>query len=151
DWQVAAQFEEEDEWAIRWAKAYAEHNRTDIDDWLQDKGIRVFSVVQWPDKGTYGDGSSVPRYHIAWGCGESMTNTIINDLLEHPNRNKLTLLFNHKVTDITYQNGRVVGCVGETQQGAFQVQAEHTVMCNGGINGNLQKVREVWDPIYGPA
>jgi len=151
DWQTAAQFRPEDKWAKRWAKAYVEHNRSDIYDWLQQRGIRFFPVVQWPEKGNYGDGSAVPRYHIAWGCGEGVTNTLIKHLEEHPQRGKLTLLFEHKVADITYQNGRVVGCVGQGPAGEFTVQAEHTVLCSGGINGNLAKVRAVWDPIYGPA
>src|SRR5699024_4427390 len=151
DWQTAAQFRPEYKWAKRWAKAYVEHNRSDIYDWLQQRGIRFFPVVQWPEKGNYGDGSAVPRYHIAWGCGEGVTNTLIKHLEEHPQRGKLTLLFEHKVADITYQNGRVVGCVGQGPAGEFTVQAEHTVLCSGGINGNLAKVRAVWDPIYGPA
>src|SRR5699024_11911762 len=68
--------------------------------WLQQRGIRFFPVVQWPEKGNYGDGSAVPRYHIAWGCGEGVTNTPIKHLEEHPQRGKLTLLFEHKVADI---------------------------------------------------
>lgn len=151
DWQTAAQYKDEDVWAKRWGQAYTEHNRTEIYDWLHGYGIRFFPVVQWPERGNYGNGNAVPRYHVAWGCGEGVTNTLIEHLLRHPQSQKLTLLFSHKVTEVTYQNGRVVGATGTNDGGDFEVQAEHTVLCCGGINGNLEKVRQVWDPIYGPA
>src|SRR5699024_6285567 len=37
DWQTAAQFRPEDKWAKRWAKAYVEHNRSDIYDWRSEE------------------------------------------------------------------------------------------------------------------
>lgn len=150
DWLRAAAFKDNDVWGPRWAKAYAEHCRTEIYDWLWSYGIRFFPVVQWVERGNFGDGNSLPRYHIAWGCGRGVMQTLIGHLLEHPQRALLTCLFEHRVTHLEQQNGRVLGCHGTSPEGDFRIQAEHTVLCSGGINGNLDKVREHWDPIYGP-
>ena len=32
DWQTAAAFKPQDHWAKRWAKAYVEHNRSEVYD-----------------------------------------------------------------------------------------------------------------------
>jgi predicted oxidoreductase len=151
DWMRAAAFREGDQWGPRWARAYAEHCRTEIYDWLRQFGIRFFPIVQWVERGNFGDGNSLPRYHIAWGCGRGVVQTLIGHLLDHPRRERLTCLFEHRVTGLEQQNGRVLGCRGLGPDGEFHVQAEHTVVCSGGINGNLDKVREHWDPVYGPA
>lgn len=151
DWQQAAQFTPDNPWAKRWAMAYCEHNRSEIYDWLHKRGIRFFPVVQWPERGNYGDGNSVPRYHIAWGCGKGVVGSLIKQLLEHPKQHLLRCLFEHRVTALEYRNGRVVGCSGEQSNGEFSVQADNTVICSGGISGNLELVRQYWDPIYGPA
>jgi hypothetical protein len=37
-----------------------------------------------------------------------------------------------------------------TEQFQFTVTADNTVVCSGGINGNLEKVRQNWDTCYGP-
>lgn len=149
DWQEAAQFAPDNLWAQRWAKAYCEHNRSEIYDWLQGYGVSFFPVVQWPERGNYGDGNSVPRYHMAWGCGQGIVRSLMQRLLQHPNAHLLRCLFEHKVSALDYCSGRVTGCYGSQPAGAFSVQAEHTVLCSGGINGNLAKVREHWDPLYG--
>lgn len=151
DWTRAAAFRNDDYWGPRWAQAYAERCRADIYDWLWDLGIRFFPVVQWVERGNFGDGNSLPRYHIAWGCGQGVAQTLIGHLLGQPRQDLLTCLFQHRVTGLELQNGRVVGCYGTSPIGEFQVQAENTVLCSGGINGNLDKVRQHWDPIYGPA
>ena len=149
DWQQAAQFQPNSLWAQRWAHAYCEHNRSEIYDWLHGYGISFFPVVQWPERGNYADGNSVPRYHIAWGCGQGIVHRLLEQLLEHANDKRLRCLFSHKVRALDYRDGRVVGCHGTQLDGAFSVQADNTVICAGGINGNLEKVREYWDPVYG--
>ena len=151
DWQQAAQFQSGNQWAQHWAMAYCEQNRSEVYDWLHRYGIRFFPVVQWPERGNYGDGNSVPRYHVAWGCGKGIVSRLIEQLLQHPQAHLLRCLFSHKVTALEYHDGRVVGCQGAQPNGAFSIQADNTVVCSGGINGNLQKVRQHWDPIYGPA
>ncbi len=151
DWQQAAQFTAANPWAKRWAMAYCEHNRSEIYDWLGSRGIGFFPVLQWPERGNYADGNSVPRYHIAWGCGKGVVNSLIKQLLGHPNKHRLRCLFEHRVNALDYRNGQVMGCHGQQPAGEFSVQADNTVICAGGINGNLALVRQHWDPIYGTA
>lgn len=168
DWHNAASFGNDDHWPRRWAELYAQQNRPMIYDWLTHRGIRFFPSVQWVERGLFGDGNSVPRYHIAWGCGRGVVQTLLRVLEAHPNRQRLTLLHGHRVSRLTLSNGRITGCQGtinshsapgqtgqQAENGpdsnAFQVAATHTVVCTGGINGNLQKVRQHWDPCYGPA
>lgn len=150
DWLRAACFAVDDHWARRWAEAYAAHNRVHIYDWLRQQGIRFFPAVQWPERGNHGDGNSLPRYHVAWGCGLGVVQTLLRRLLDHPRRARLRLLFEHRVQGLERQDGAVVGCHGHGPQGDFHISAEQLVLCSGGINGNLQLVRQHWDPLYGP-
>lgn len=68
----------------------------------------------------------------------------------HRHRDRLDLRFGHRVLDLVVRDGRVAGVTGEGAQGAFLVEADHVVIASGGINGNPQKVRQYWDPCYGP-
>ena len=150
DWLRAAQLQADEPWAKRWAQAYAEGNKTEIYDWLKQRGISFFPAVQWVERGNFSDGNSVPRYHVAWGCGRGLVQTLINDLLKHARQDLLSIQFAHRVLELEQHNGAVIGCHGQHQHGQFRVSAEHVVLCCGGINGNLDKVRQHWDPLYGP-
>lgn len=150
DWCRAAVFQQDDLWARRWAEAYATRNRIDIYDWLQERGIRFFPAVQWVERGNHGDGNSLPRYHVAWGCGRGVAQTLAARLFGHARQAQLQTLFEHRVAGLLQRDGAVVGCHGRSPQGDFEVRAEHVVLCSGGINGNLDLVRRHWDPIYGP-
>ena len=149
DWRRAAEFSSHDYWPQVWAELYAEHCRPMIYDWLRSVGIRFFPSVQWVERGLYGDGNSVPRYHIAWGCGRGIAQTLAQRLLGHPNRDRLTVLTGHRVAALNHSAGAVTGCHGNHSEGPFSVTASHTVVCSGGINGNLDKVRQHWDTCYG--
>ncbi|MBQ0833043.1 FAD-binding dehydrogenase [Marinobacter sp.] len=160
DWHNAACFSDDDHWPKRWAELYAQQNRPMIYDWLKQRGIRFFPSVQWVERGLYGNGNSVPRYHIAWGCGRGVVQTLLHQLESHQNRKILTFLCSHRVNTLTLSDGKITGCQGvisnehgsgDIDSNAFSVSATHTVVCTGGINGNLEKVREHWDPCYGPA
>lgn len=151
DWCNAAEFGPHDGWPKHWARLYAEHNRTMIYDWLQRRGIRFFPSVQWVERGLFGNGNSLPRYHIAWGCGRGVVQTLAGLLKNHPNRHLLTLLRGHKVESLITNADVVSGCIGNSENGEFTIHATNTVVCAGGINGNLELVRKHWDPCYGPA
>lgn len=150
DWRRAAQFQPDDIWAQRWAEAYATRNRVEVYDWLRARGVRFFPAVQWVERGNHGDGNSVPRYHVAWGCGRGIVQSLRMQLVEHLDSARLRVLFEHRVASLVQRNGAVVGCQGSGPQGEFEVEAEHVVLCSGGINGNLEMVRRHWDPVYGP-
>lgn len=150
DWARAARFASGDVWGRRWAQAYAEHCTADVYDWLRALGVRFMPMVQWVERGNFGDGNSLPRYHIAWGCGAGIAGAVIARLQAYaPPR--FAALFDHRVTGLERTAGRVGGCRGDGPDGAFRIEAEHVVVCSGGINGNLAKVRAHWDvDAYGP-
>ena len=164
DWFAAAEFsanEKENIHAKQWAHTYIERNKEDVYDWLTGFGIRFFPIVHWVERGDFGfakgcRGNSVPRYHVVWGTGWEVTQTLIKKLLNHTNRDKLTLKFQHKVERFIWSDGHLVGCRGQVfddslAQETFSITAESTIVCAGGLNGNLQQVEKHWDrDCYGP-
>lgn len=163
DWMAAAEFPDnhDNHHAKAWAHTYIERNMEDIYEWLTGFGLRFFPVVHWVERGDYGfqqgsRGNSVPRYHVAWGTGWEVTQTLINVLLNHKNKDKLTIKFQHKVETIVFDRGRVVGCRGikegtvageaiQKKPEPFEIHTQHLVICAGGLNGNLQQVERHWD------
>ncbi|BFN29185.1 MAG: FAD-binding dehydrogenase [Gammaproteobacteria bacterium HGW-Gammaproteobacteria-9] len=147
DWLRVAAFDADDHWGRRWAEHYAERNKADVYDWLRQRGVSFFPAVQWVERGNFGDGNALPRYHVAWGCGRGVAQTLVRRLFEHAG---LSCLFEHRVLGLEMRNGAVVGCHGRSGAGDFRIEAEHVVVCSGGINGDLARVRVHWDPLYGP-
>jgi predicted oxidoreductase len=165
DWFAAAEFDNNDGqhfYAKQWAHTYIERNKEDVYDWLTGFGIRFFPIVHWVERGDYGfakgsRGNSVPRYHVAWCTGWEVTQTLIKKLRNHVNRDKLTVKFQHKVESFIWTDGRLVGCCGhvydqnQSAGQAFSIAAENTIVCAGGLNGNLKQVEKHWDSeCYGP-
>lgn len=147
DWQSVADYEPSDDWPRAWGKFYCENSREYIFDFLDRKQIKFLPVVNWPERGVYEPGNSVPRWHIVWGTGYEIIAKLLSALEAHPNRAKLELLFDTEVCGIETQNGRATGvrCSGE-----LQVQAEHVIVASGGIcGGDLSKVRANWYKPWG--
>ncbi len=149
DWRRAAAFQPEDHWGHAWATAYAEHARGEVYDWLKRHGIRFLPMVQWVERGNHGDGNSLPRYHVAWGCGRGIVQTLASKLFRHRYRHSFTALFDHQVDELMAEAGQVVGARGRGPDGEFEAKAAAVVVAGGGINGNPERVRAHWDPVYG--
>ncbi|WP_440874147.1 FAD-dependent oxidoreductase [Thalassotalea sp. PLHSN55] len=149
DWLRAAEFSKQHVWQKAWAKAYVERSNEEVYLWLKSLGISFFPIVHWVERGDFQPGNSVPRYHVAWGCGQGVVQTLIDKLQHHQYAKNLTLYFDHRVNELTKTNNHITGCSGTNIGGEFQFQAEHTVVACGGINGNLARVRQEWDPVYG--
>ena len=62
DWLRVADFETEDVWPRRWAEQYVARARDDVGGWLGRHGVRFFPVVNWAERGAFGDGNSVPGF-----------------------------------------------------------------------------------------
>lgn len=149
DWLRAAEFESHHIWQKKWAQAYVERSNEEVYLWLKSHGISFFPIVHWVERGDFQPGNSVPRYHVAWGCGQGIVKTLLDKLITHRNANKLTLLFNHKVTQLEKTINKITGCSGTKLEGDFYFSAEHTIVACGGINGDLERVKKEWDPVYG--
>jgi uncharacterized protein len=146
DWLRAADFDEEDVWPRRWAEEYVARSRDDVGDWLKQHGVRFFPVVNWAERGVYGDGNSVPRFHLAWGCGKALVDEIWGSIEGHARRGSLEVRFHSLVTGLVEDGGRITGCqvVSEDGGGEWELSADAVVVAAGGIGGNLDIVRREW-------
>ena len=55
--------------------------------------MKFFPVVNWAERGVYGDGNSVPRFHLTWGCGKGLVDGVWGAIQKHPRRAALDLRF----------------------------------------------------------
>lgn len=100
DWTGTAGFDRpEDDQARAWADAYLEWAAGEKRSWLRQKGIGLFPVVGWAERG--GDtatrhGNSVPRFHIVWGTGPAILEPFIATVRRGVEAGLVTLLFRHR-------------------------------------------------------
>src|SRR5215510_10993092 len=151
-WQSVADYQANDEWPRRWAKLYCEHSREDIFDFLNSKQVKFLPLVNWAERGVYGPGNTVPRWHIAWGTGHEIVASLLNALEAHPLRSNLNLLFDCEVSAIETANSGAVGVRGRAMDSDEEVavSAEHVVIASGGIcGGDLGRLRAEWYKPWG--
>jgi predicted oxidoreductase len=146
DWLRMAEFGEDEVWPRRWAEAYVRGARDEVGGWLRTLGVRFFPVVNWAERGVYGDGNSVPRFHLTWGTGKRLVDAVWAAIEQHPNRSRLELRFRQRVTRMVEEDGGVVGCEGvdEESEASFAVRAAAVVIAAGGIGGDLERIRRAW-------
>jgi hypothetical protein len=151
DWHSFAEFEDDADWPKRWAEQYVHRCRPDVYHWLRELGLSFFPVVHWVERGLYQPGNSVPRFHMVWGTGKVLTETLIDALRAHPNADRLTLRFRHRVTDLITENGRVTGVRGTNEQSetAFRAKGGQTVIAAGGICGDIERLKQHWYAPWG--
>jgi uncharacterized protein len=151
DWRSFAEFESDAYWPQKWAEYYTHNSMKGIYHWLKDRGVSFLAMVNWPERGLYVPGNSVPRWHITWGTGHGLMQAITDHLNDHPNRDHLTIHFRHKVEDLVATDGRVTGCRGvvESNGTTFRAEAGSTVVAAGGICGDLDLVRKHWYKPWG--
>lgn len=165
DWLGTAGFdrkEDEDYWAIKWAKAYVDFAAGEKREWLRKHGIRFFPVVGWAERGGYtaeGHGNSVPRFHIVWGTGPAIVNPFADLIKKGIQDGLVDYRPRHRVNDLIVENGVVVGAVGHQLisssalrgesssrevQGEFELHAQAVIVTSGGIGGNHDLIRKNW-------
>ncbi len=168
DWLGSAGFDRpEDHWPREWAKAYVDFAAGEKRSWLKEQGIGLFPIVQWAERGGYqagGHGNSVPRFHITWGTGPGVLLPFVRRVMEHVRAGRITLLFRHRVTQLTTFGRRVTGVAGEILQpssvargekssrtvvGDFMLSAGSVIVTSGGIGGNHDLVRKNWPAGFG--
>jgi hypothetical protein len=150
DWLRVADFDDEDEWPRRWAQEYVTRARDDVGAWLKRYGVRFFPVVNWAERGVYGDGNSVPRFHLTWGCGQALVDAIWAAIERSPNRSRLEVRFRARVSELLIGEGVVTGCRIMSGEGSeTEVHADQVVIAAGGVGGNLDIVRRNWPPELG--
>ncbi|MFF3849188.1 FAD-binding dehydrogenase [Streptomyces sp. NPDC002328] len=165
DWQGSAQFdrtEDEDSWAVRWARAYVEFAAGEKRSWLAGHGISFLPTVGWAERGDLradGHGNSVPRFHIAWGTGTGVVEPFVRHAKQAAKDGLLTFHHRHRVDELVLENGAARGVRGTVlapddaprgaassreRVGDFELTAQAVVVTSGGIGANHEMVRRHW-------
>ena len=152
DWLSFARFGEGDSWPRRWAELYCDRSLDLIHAYLDGVGVKFLPVVNWPERGLYTPGNTVPRWHIAWGTGHAIVEQVVRALATHPRSAGHTIRVRHAVEDVEVAGGRVSGLLGTdlSTGGRFVARGDHVVIATGGIcGGDLSKVRANWYAPWG--
>lgn len=153
DWLSFAEFGEDDLLPRKWAEYYVNAAKDEIYKWLLSHSVKFLPIVNWPERGLFVPGNSVPRWHIAKGTGFGIIRELIRNLNNHRNRSKLSANFCHNVTDLNTENNKVIGCSGiiEDAPNRMEFTARGAVIvASGGIcGGNLTTLRKYWNPKWG--
>ncbi len=147
DWFSFAEFEKGEDWGKKWAEKYINLCTSHSYEWMRNMGFTFFPVVNWTERGLFRPGNSVPRFHILWGTGWGLMLDLIRHLKRHPKVENLQLVFDHRVTEIIFENEITKGVRGkkEADDAPFEAKGEIVVVAAGGINGSIEKVKAHWD------
>jgi predicted oxidoreductase len=172
DWQGSAQFdrlEDEDSWAVRWARAYVEFAAGEKRSWLAGHGVRFLPTVGWAERGDLradGHGNSVPRFHVAWGTGTGVVEPFTRSAHQAAAAGTLTFRHRHRVDGLIADAGAVTGVRGALLAddpsprgvassrevvGEFELTAQAVIVTAGGIGGDHDMVRRYWPERLGSA
>jgi len=151
DWFSFAEFEENEHWGKKWAEQYIQLCTPHSYNYLKQKGIGFFPVLNWVERGLFRPGNSVPRFHMVLGTGWELTYGLIRQLKAHANYKNITFQFEHRALEIIEENGVVKGIRGklEGNDQEFEAKGEITIVATGGINGSIEKVKSNWHKSLG--
>jgi uncharacterized protein len=160
DWLGTAGFDrEEDYWPRQWAHAYVDFAAGEKRSWLRDRGLKIFPLVGWAERGGYdaqGHGNSVPRFHITWGTGPALVDIFARQLRD---RSTVRFAHRHRVDQLIVEGDAVTGVRGAVLEpsvqargvsssrkevGQFEFRASAVLVTSGGIGGNHDLVRKNW-------
>ncbi len=160
DWLGTAGFDRpEDHWPTEWAHAYVDFAAGEKRSWLRARGLQIFPLVGWAERGGYGalgHGNSVPRFHITWGTGPAIVDVFARRLLGEP---RVRFAHRYRVDELIVSDGAVVGVRGSVLEpsdaprgapssrnivGDFEFRASAVIVASGGIGGNHDLVRKNW-------
>jgi predicted oxidoreductase len=149
DWLRFGELADDEVWPRAWARHYVERSRADVHDWLRGFGVRFMPAVHWVERGRFGDGNSVPRYHLVWGTGRELVRRLQLALAEAVAASAggaLRVLHGVRVDALDVVGGRVCGAdaVREDGGGRIALRAGAVVLACGGLNGGLEQARANW-------
>ncbi|MFF7385167.1 FAD-binding dehydrogenase [Streptomyces griseoluteus] len=165
DWRGSAAFDridDEDSWAVRWARAYVEFAAGEKRSWLRGHGIELLPTVGWAERGDLradGHGNSVPRFHIAWGTGTGVVEPFARYARQAARDGLLTFHHRHRVDELLLDGTTARGvrgtllapddsprgvASGREAAGEFELTAQAVVLTTGGIGANHDIVRRYW-------
>lgn len=170
DWMGSAQFDrlgDEDEWSIKWARAYVEFAAGEKRSWLAGHGLKWLPTVGWAERGDLranGHGNSVPRFHVTWGTGTGVVKPFADYANAAAEAGTLTFYYRHRVDELLISGGAVRGVRGAVLApddaargvasnrdviGDFELNSDVVIVTTGGIGHNHEMVRKYWPPRLG--
>lgn len=146
DWLRFGELGPEDEWPRKWAQYYVEHSRPEVYDWLIREGLKFMPAVNWVERGRFGDGNRLPRYHILWGTSRELIRCLVAALKQAGSGGRLQLLHRHRVTGLDLQAGRICSALATDEDSGqkIRIAAPVVVLAMGGINGSHAECRANW-------
>jgi predicted oxidoreductase len=165
DWLGAAQFDrldDEDSWAVRWARAYVEFAAGEKRSWLRGHGLSFVPTVGWAERGDLradGHGNSVPRFHVTWGTGTGVVAPFVRSVQAAANKGLVSFHHRHRVDDLVVTGGAATGVRGgllaaddgprgvasnRDVVGEFHLEAPVVILTTGGIGANHDLIRRSW-------
>jgi predicted oxidoreductase len=162
DWLGAAQFDrldDEDSWAVRWARAYVEFAAGEKRSWLRGHGLSFVPTVGWAERGDLradGHGNSVPRFHVTWGTGTGVVAPFVQTVRAAATNGMVSFHHRHRVDDLVVTGGAVTGVRGALLAaddaprgvasnrdvvGEFCLEAPVVILTTGGIGANHDLIR----------
>ncbi|MFE0350978.1 FAD-binding dehydrogenase [Streptomyces griseoluteus] len=165
DWRGSAGFDridDEDSWAVRWARAYVEFAAGEKRSWLRGHGIELLPTVGWAERGDLradGHGNSVPRFHVVWGTGTGVVEPFARYARQAARDGLLTFHHRHRVDELLIDGTTARGVRGtllapddsprgvassRETAGEFELTAQAVVLTTGGIGANHDIVRRYW-------
>jgi predicted oxidoreductase len=104
-------------------------------------------VPHWIERGLYTPGNSVARFHIVWGTGRELALQLIARLQAHP-RGEAAASVRPPRRGLHHADGRASAAAAarwrKPAASPSRPSAGSVVVAAGGINGNLEKVRQHW-------
>ena len=148
DWLSFGELGEGDTWPRRWAELYVQHSRERVHDWLRAHGVKFLPAVNWVERGRFGEGNSVPRYHVVWGTSRELTRRMISAMQAADAGGRLTLLSGHRVTGMERSGGALSGvhAIHEATGAEVRIEAPVVVLAMGGVNGSTEQCIANWPP-----
>ncbi|MBG0819419.1 FAD-binding dehydrogenase [Planomonospora sp. ID91781] len=165
DWTGSAGFDrldDEDAWAVKWARAYVEFAAGEKRSWLAGHGITFLPTVGWAERGALragGHGNSVPRFHIAWGTGTGVVEPFVLSVHRAAAAGLVRFHHRHRVDELVMTDGAVTGVRGTVLAdddsprgvasnrdavGEFELSAQAVIVTTGGIGADHDRVRRHW-------
>ncbi|MET0423195.1 MAG: FAD-binding dehydrogenase [Actinoplanes sp.] len=163
DWQGSAAFDrldDEDAWAVKWARAYVDFAAGEKRSWLSSLGLSWLPTVGWAERGALradAHGNSVPRFHVTWGTGTGVVEPFVASVQRAAAQGLVTFHHRHRVDELI--TGAVTGVRGkvlapdDAARGVssnrdpvadFELTAQAVIVTTGGIGGNHDLVRKFW-------
>jgi predicted oxidoreductase len=172
DWQGSAGFDrldDEDSWAVRWARAYVDFAAGEKRAWLSSLGLSWLPTVGWAERGSLradGHGNSVPRFHVTWGTGTGVVEPFVRSIQQAADAGRIVFHYRHRVDELVIDGGTVTGVRGKilapsdtargvpsnrTETEDFELSAQAVIVTTGGIGANHDLVRRYWPERLGSA